>query len=90
MKLFVNIANILIVWLERIVSYFLWAGPLVARIIVGYVFMLTGLSKLNNLPSMIERFANWGIPFPSIMTPVASGIEFFWWNIAHAWSYDTH
>jgi putative oxidoreductase len=76
-KLFTCIAKILIGWPERIASYFLWAGPLVARIIVGYVFMFTGLSKLNNLPSMIERFTNWGIPFPQIMTPVASGIEFF-------------
>ncbi len=77
MKLFICIAKILIEWPERIASYFLWAGPLVARIIVGYVFMFTGLAKLNNLPGMIERFTNWGIPFPSIMTPVASSIEFF-------------
>jgi putative oxidoreductase len=77
MKMLVLLVKILIKWPETIASYFLWAGSLVARIIVGYVFMFTGLAKLNNLPAMIERFTNWGIPFPSIMTPVASGIEFF-------------
>ncbi len=76
MKLLIYVAKILIEWPERIASYFLWAGPLIARIITGYVFMLTGLAKLNNLPVMIKRFTEWGIPFPHIMTPVASGIEF--------------
>lgn len=61
---------------EKISSYFLWAGPLITRIIVGYVFMLTGWSKLHNLPKMIELFTGWGLPFPSILTPFASGTEF--------------
>lgn len=69
--------RLLIGWPEKIASYFLWAGPLAARIVVGYVFMLTGWSKLNNLPQMIKLFAEWGIPFPEIMTPLASGIECF-------------
>ncbi|MBI1301889.1 MAG: DoxX family membrane protein [Alphaproteobacteria bacterium] len=67
----------LINWPERIASHFLWAGPLLARLVVGYVFMLTGWAKLNNLPRMIELFTDWGIPFPHIMTPIASGIECF-------------
>ena len=69
--------KLLILWPERIASYFLWAGPLAARIVVGYVFMLTGLGKLNNLPQMIENFRGWGIPYPEILTPIASGIECF-------------
>ncbi|OYW14229.1 MAG: DoxX family protein [Rhodospirillales bacterium 12-54-5] len=72
-----SIAKLLIVWPERIAAHFLWAGPLLARIVVGYVFMLTGWGKLNNLPQMIENFRGWGIPFPEIMTPLASGIECF-------------
>ena len=67
----------LIIWPERIAAHFLWAGPLIARVVVGYVFMLTGWSKLNNLPLMIENFTGWGIPFPEILTPLASGIECF-------------
>jgi putative oxidoreductase len=62
---------------ERIASHFLWVGALQARLVVGYVFMLTGWAKLNNLPRMTELFAEWGIPFPEIMTPIASGIECF-------------
>ena len=72
-----KIIQFLINWPERVASRFLWAGPLLGRIVVGYVFMLTGWGKLNNLPHMIELFTGWGIPFPEIMTPVASGIECF-------------
>lgn len=67
----------LIGWPEKIASYFLWAGPLVARIVVGYTFMLTGWGKLNNLPDIIENFRSWGIPFPEILTPLTAGIECF-------------
>ena len=67
----------LINWPESIARHFLWAGPLVARVIVGYVFMLSGWGKLNNLPRMIQNFTEWGIPFPEILTPVVSGIECF-------------
>ena len=67
----------LIDWPESVARHFLWAGPLVARVTVGYVFMLTGWGKLNNLPRMIQNFTEWGIPFPEILTPVVSGIECF-------------
>ena len=58
------IVNLLIILPARIASYFAWAGPLVMRLVVGYVFMLTGWGKLNNLPQMIQNFTEWGIPFP--------------------------
>ena len=76
-KLAVGLMRALILWPERIASYFQWAAPLLARVVVGYVFMLTGWGKLNNLPQMIENFRGWGIPYPEIMTPIASGIECF-------------
>jgi putative oxidoreductase len=71
------IVNLLIILPAWIASYFAWAGPLVMRLVVGYVFMLTGWSKLNNLPQMIQNFTEWGIPFPNILTPFVSGVEFF-------------
>jgi putative oxidoreductase len=71
------IVNLLIILPARIASTFAWAGPLVMRLIVGYVFMLTGWGKLNNLPQMIQNFTEWGIPFPRILTPFVSGVEFF-------------
>lgn len=73
----VGLMRTLILWPERIAAYFQWAAPLLVRVVVGYVFMLTGWGKLNNLPQMIENFRGWGIPYPEIMTPIASGIECF-------------
>jgi putative oxidoreductase len=71
------IVNLLILLPARIASYFSWVGPLVMRLVVGYVFMLTGWAKLNNLPQMIQNFTEWGVPFPNILTPFASGVECF-------------
>jgi len=71
------IVNLLIVLPARIASYFAWAAPLLMRLVVGYVFMLTGWGKLNNLPQMIQNFTEWGIPFPRILTPFVSGVECF-------------
>lgn len=76
-KLAVGLMRALILWPARIAAYFQWAAPLLARVVVGYVFMLTGWAKLNHLPQMIENFRGWGIPYPEIMTPIASGIECF-------------
>ena len=61
----------------QIAAYFLWIGPLVMRLVVGYVFMLTGWAKLNNLPDMIQNFSEWGIPFPGILTPFVAAVECF-------------
>jgi len=71
------IVNPLIDLPARIASQVAWAGPLVMRLVVGYVFVLTGWGKLNNLPQMIQNFTEWGIPFPNILTPFVSGVEFF-------------
>jgi putative oxidoreductase len=71
------IVNLLIILPARIAHFFAWAGPLVMRLVVGYVFMLTGWGKLNSLPQMIQNFTEWGIPFPRILTPFVSGVEFF-------------
>lgn len=75
---------------ERNSAIFSWLPPLFARIVVGWVFMWSGWTKLNNLypsgdpndaanffPGMIANFASWGIPAPEIMAPFVSGVEFF-------------
>jgi putative oxidoreductase len=71
------IVNLLILLPASIASHFAWAGPLIMRLIVGYVFMMSGWGKLNNLPQITENFTEWGIIFPKIMTPFVSGVEFF-------------
>ena len=67
----------LIGWPERVSKHLTWLGPLFARITVGYVFMLSGWGKLNNLPQITENFIGWGVPFPRLLTPLTSGIELF-------------
>ena len=69
--------NLLFFWPKRIAEYFLWAGPLVARVVVGYTFMLTGWEKLNNLEFVTKNFADWGIPFPHFTTPFVASWECF-------------
>lgn len=59
----------------RASAIFFWLPPLFARLVVGWSFMWSGWQKLNLLPTMIERFTAWGIPFPEIMTPFACGVE---------------
>lgn len=71
------LVNLLIALPARIAAHFSWAGPLFARLIVGYVFMWTGWQKLNNLEAMTKNFTEWGIWFPKLLTPFASGVECF-------------
>ena len=68
--------TVLIDWPRRVAAYFTWLPPLVARIVVGWVFLWSGWGKLNALPRMIENFTSWGIPYPEILTPFVSGVEF--------------
>lgn len=67
----------LIGWPERMARHLSWLAPLFARIVVGWVFLLSGWGKLHNLPQVTENFVAWGIPFPGILTPFVSGVEFF-------------
>jgi putative oxidoreductase len=61
---------------ERVAAYFAWLAPLFARFAMGWVFLWSGWGKLNNLPIVIENFIGWGIPFPTILTPFVSAVEF--------------
>jgi len=73
--------NILVKWLiewpRSVARHLAWLGPLVARIVTGWVFLWTGWGKLTHLPLVIQNFEGWGIPAPGLMAPLASGIEFF-------------
>ena len=67
----------LIGWPGRVAQHLTWLAPLFARIVVGWVFLWSGWGKLTHLPQVTEHFAGWGIPFPQVLTPLVSGIEFF-------------
>ena len=69
--------NLLFFLPKKIAAHFDWAGVLLARLVVGYVFMLTGWGKLTNLDRITEAFIGWGIPFPHFMTPFVASWECF-------------
>jgi putative oxidoreductase len=71
-----SLVTVLVDWPRQIASYFAWLAPLVARIVVGWVFLWSGWGKLNALPQVTENFRSWNIPFPEILTPFVSGVEF--------------
>jgi putative oxidoreductase len=63
-------------WSRVIAGYFTWAAPLAVRIVVGWVFMGTGWTKLTHLPQIVENFRGLGIPSPEVLAPFVSGVEF--------------
>ena len=67
----------LIDWPRRAAAPLAWLAPLFARITVGYVFLLSGWGKLHNLAQVTDNFIGWGIPYPRVLTPFVSGVEFF-------------
>jgi putative oxidoreductase len=71
-----TIVDLLIGWPARIAAYFSWVGPLVARVVIGAVFLWSGWGKLSDLPTVIDNFVGWGIPFPKILAPFVAGVEF--------------
>jgi putative oxidoreductase len=64
-------------WPARVAVQLHWLAPLFARIVVGYVFLLSGWGKLQNLPAVIDNFVGWHIPAAGILAPFVSGVEFF-------------
>lgn len=70
-----TLLNLLFLWPAKIASYFQWAAPVIARIAVGYTFMISGLGKMLNLEFIIQNFTEWGIPFPHFTTPFVAGWE---------------
>lgn len=58
-----------------VASKFSWLPPTLARVTVGWVFLLSGWAKLHALPDIVEYFRTLGIPAPEIQAPFASGTE---------------
>jgi len=71
------LVDCLIDWPQRVARHLDWLAPLFARVVVGWEFLWTGWGKLTHLPLVTENFAGWGIPFPELLAPFVSGVEFF-------------
>ena len=63
-------------WPEQVSIHLTWLAPLIARIVVGQVFITSGLGKLKNLEIATGNFISWGIPLPQVLTPFVAGAEF--------------
>src|SRR6185369_3053726 len=59
----------------RVGSALEWLPPLVARVAVGWTFMLTGWGKLHDLDSVIGFFRELGIPYPELQAPFVASVE---------------
>jgi putative oxidoreductase len=52
-----------------------WGPPLLARLVIGAIFVPTGWGKLHALPDIVGFFRELGIPYPEIQAPFVSGVE---------------
>lgn len=52
-----------------------WSGPLLVRLTVGLVFVMTGWGKLHSLDNVTEFFQSLGIPAPGFHALVVSSVE---------------
>ena len=52
-----------------------WAPALLARLVIGAIFVPTGWGKLHNLPDIVAFFRELGIPYPELQAPFVSSIE---------------
>jgi putative oxidoreductase len=53
-----------------------WLPPTLARVVVGWLFFVSGWGKLNDLESVAGFFAELGIPAPYPQAVLASSAEF--------------
>jgi putative oxidoreductase len=60
----------------RIASAIDWVPPTLARLILGWIFLLSGWGKLHGLDDVVDFFRSLGIPAPEIQAPFASTVEF--------------
>lgn len=53
-----------------------WLPPLLARVVLGVTFTLTGWGKLHNLEQLTRFFDSLGIPAASVQAPFVAVVEF--------------
>ncbi len=63
--------------LLAVAEHLSFAGPLLARLSVGLVFISTGWGKLHHLSDLVDYFRELGIPAASLQAPMVASVEFF-------------
>lgn len=61
---------------RSVAANFAWLAPTLARIVVGWAFVQTGLGKLGNLEQVVDFFRELGIPYPELQAPFVASTEF--------------
>lgn len=70
-----NIYRFVLLLTERLSMPLRWLPPTLARIALGWVFVVTGWGKLHNLEQVTQFFTDLGIPFPQYQAPFVAGTE---------------
>ena len=60
---------------ERIGTVMRWAGPTIARLTIGLVFVQSGWGKVHDLEKVTGYFTELGIPAPAFQAVPASNTE---------------
>ena len=55
---------------------FTWLPPLVARITVGWIFLVSGWGKFHHLDKVTGFFADLGLPAPAFQAHLVASLEF--------------
>lgn len=70
--------NLVLGWIRSVlkaITHVEWAGPLLARITLGVVFIESGWGKLHNIPKVVEFFTQLGIPAPEFQAHFVAATE---------------
>lgn len=70
------IANVIYTVFTFLATRLAWLPPLATRLCVGWVFLISGWGKLQNLPQTVTFFQELGIPQAQVQAPFVAGVEF--------------
>lgn len=62
--------------IRSLLGAFAWLPPLLARIIVGWVFVESGWGKIHNIDKVIGFFTSLGLPAPAFQAHLVATTEF--------------
>ncbi len=62
--------------IRGLLESFSWLPPLVARVTVGWIFLVSGWGKLHHLDKVTGFFADLGLPAPAFQAHLVASMEF--------------